>query len=84
LVQVRRAMYTTSLERWKAYKDFLTPLLRPLRDIILEYEAEAGLPSSAELLSQVGDHKQPEEMGWWGWHLVWQVWVFTKSGVDSG
>ncbi|GAB4823620.1 hypothetical protein N2152v2_010666 [Parachlorella kessleri] len=53
--QVRRAIYTSSLERWKAYKEFLPPLLRPLRDLILQYEADAGLPSSAELLSQVLD-----------------------------
>ena len=52
-MQVRRALYTSSLERWKAYKEFLPPLLRPLRDLILQYEAEGGLPSSAELLSQV-------------------------------
>ena len=47
-------MYTTSLERWKVYKEFLAPLLRPLRPLILDYERAAGLPSSAELLSQVG------------------------------
>lgn len=51
---MRRKLYTSSLERWKAYAGFLPALLRPLREQILEYERGGGLPSSADLLRQVG------------------------------
>ena len=53
-MQVRRAMYTSSLERWKAYKEFLPPLLRPLRDLILQYEAEAGCPRQPSCCRRCG------------------------------
>ena len=41
ITQVRRPIYTSSMNRWKKYEEFLGPLLFEIEDIIEEYEAES-------------------------------------------
>jgi hypothetical protein len=52
---VRQRLYSDSVLRYRRYARHLAPLLRPLRDLILRYEREAGLDSSERLLSEVLD-----------------------------
>ena len=51
--QVRQQLYGSSVGRFRRYARQLAPLLRPLRQLILRYEREAGLEPSAALLEQV-------------------------------
>jgi hypothetical protein len=41
ITQVRKPIYTSSMNRWKKYEEFLGPLLFEISDIIEEYEAES-------------------------------------------
>ncbi|EFN54239.1 hypothetical protein CHLNCDRAFT_135761 [Chlorella variabilis] len=50
-LQVKKPIYSSSLNKWPAYKEGLAPLL--LRDTILTYEQIVGLPSSQDLLDEV-------------------------------
>ncbi|KAL4418872.1 hypothetical protein ABPG77_002628 [Micractinium sp. CCAP 211/92] len=52
-LQVKKPIYTSSLDKWHAYKDGLAPLLLQLRETILRYEEQAGLPSSKQLLDEL-------------------------------
>lgn len=40
LTQVRKPIYTSSINRWRKYEKYLTPLLEELGDIVDEYESE--------------------------------------------
>ena len=40
VTQVRRPLYTTSVNRWKKFEEYLQPLLDEISDIIEEYEAQ--------------------------------------------
>ena len=53
MVQVRQQLYRGSMLRFRRYARHLAPLLRPLRQLIARYEAEAGLESSEALLEEV-------------------------------
>ena len=52
-MQVRQQLYSGSMLRFRRYARHLAPLLRPLRQLIARYEAEAGLESSEALLEEV-------------------------------
>ena len=53
--QVRQRLYSSSVGRWRRYARQLAPLLRPLRQLMLRYERQAGLDSSEQLLAEVLD-----------------------------
>ena len=65
VAQVRQPLYATSVGRWRRYAAGLKPLLRALRQEILDYERgggaagqaaeEEGQPSTAALLEQLLD-----------------------------
>ncbi|KAI7835611.1 hypothetical protein COHA_010488, partial [Chlorella ohadii] len=63
LAQVRQRLYGSSVGRWRHYARQLAPLLRPLRQLILRYEQQAGLDSSEQLLAQVLDEATCESSG---------------------
>ena len=50
---MRQQLYSSSVGRFRRYARQLAPLLRPLRQLILRYEREAGLEPSAALLDEV-------------------------------
>ncbi|KAL4458332.1 hypothetical protein ABPG75_013197 [Micractinium tetrahymenae] len=52
-LQVKKPIYSSSLDKWHAYKEGLAPLLLQLRETILRYEQQAGLPSSKQLLDEL-------------------------------
>lgn len=62
-LQVRQALYTTSMGKWKHYAEGLAPMLLPLRKRILDYEAAAGLESSEALLDRLvaGEEEEGEQ-----------------------
>lgn len=52
-LQVRRPVYSASLDKWHTYMEGLFPLLRSLRTVIEKYEEAAAIPSSAGVLARL-------------------------------
>lgn len=61
--QVRQRLYSSSVGQWRRYARQLAPLLRPLRQLMLRYERQAGLGSSEQLLAEVLDGPPAGEGG---------------------
>lgn len=47
------ALHTRGIQRYRQHAHHLAPLLAPLRELVLDYERRASLPSSQQLLDEV-------------------------------